>query len=116
VLRRLAPGRPLVVYVAAAPCRSCLGGARTLSAAARRRPGIAFAAVAAGDAPREAARFFRLARWPGARLLDERGTLAGGLGVRSLPTTLVLSAQRSVVLRIEGAIGAALVVRAALRA
>lgn len=116
VLRRLAPRRPLVVYIGAEPCRSCLGGARSLAALARRQRQAAFVAVAAGDTRADADVFFRRAGWPGPRLVDTQGVLAASLAVRTLPSTLLLDRRRRVVLRIEGAGVTAALVRAALGA
>jgi thiol-disulfide isomerase/thioredoxin len=93
-ITRAALDRPVVLYVFATWCSACKLTTPTVDGFARRHPEVAVLAVGADDpdAVRAAA---AEAGWS-FRVIPDGGALAETLGVRALPTTIVLDASGEV--------------------
>jgi thiol-disulfide isomerase/thioredoxin len=85
-ITRAALDRPVVLYVFATWCSACKLTTPTVDGFARRHPEVAVLAVRAAAA--EAGWSFRV--------IPDGGALAETLGVRALPTTIVLDASGEV--------------------
>jgi thiol-disulfide isomerase/thioredoxin len=110
-------GRPTVVAIWASWCPPCQEDGPVFARFAREHPDVAFVGVDYKDGLEAARAFLRAYRWRFRSVADPQGRLAEQrLGMRTMPTTIVLDAEHREVGRLVGATTAAQLERLVERA